>query len=74
MDNCNCKISHPLRIYGDGRRICVRCRKIRAYARPSMGHGMGFTISTRGHEVCLDRKREAKRQACRKTDPRKGGC
>jgi hypothetical protein len=70
---CQCKVSHPVRIHGDGRRVCTRCRKVREYKRASAGINQGFVYSTRAHEIHKDRRREAKRRACRGGDPRKGG-
>lgn len=71
--SCKCKTGHPVRIHADGRKVCTRCRKVRGYSRAATGPNQGFTISTRGHSVHKDRKRERKRRACRKNDPRKGG-
>lgn len=70
---CKCKTGHPVRIHGDGRRVCVRCSGVREFKRAPAGPNQGFVFSTRGHEVHRDRKREAKRKACRGRDPRKGG-
>jgi len=69
---CNCR-GGKVRAHGDGRKVCSHCGKVRAFSRPSHGHGMGFNISTRAHTAHKDRKREAKRKACRRKDPRKGG-
>jgi len=36
-----------------------------ATGKAAHGHGMGFTISTRAHEVHKNKKKEAQRRACR---------
>lgn len=73
MNICECKTSHPVRIHGDGRRVCTRCRKVREYQRAETGPNQGFIFSTRAHSAHKDRRREGKRKACRRGDPRKGG-